>query len=172
MKKTGRRTTRHYATLGIGFVPCCSGWRNREKPELMGLAKIEKWIESKMIWCLEIALTRLEKVEKWLERWFSALRWPYTRLIEVEKQVEIKVIWCFDVALYQSCKSRMKKWFSEDLYLALYVHLSCLWLSLSLSLILPFCLFWVIKGKEKEQNVFLYTSVLLLSVYPCIQHCW
>ena len=62
----------------------------------------------------------------------TSLRWPYTRLVKVEKQEETKMIQCLEVALYQCYESRMKKWFTEDLYLTLCIHLSHLHLSPSL----------------------------------------
>ena len=54
-----------------------------------------------------------------------------------------------------------KKWlgvFPEDPYhLPLCVHLSCHQLSLTQ----PVCTFWVIKGKEKKQIIFLYISIVV-----------
>ena len=68
-----------------------------------------------MTWCFEMALTRLAKVEK---------------------RVEKMMIWCLEmaltkfmkvVALYLSTENKMKKkQFTEDLYLAQCVHLALL----------------------------------------------
>ena len=57
-----RRSTaeelRRCATLGSGLVPDNPRLKGREEPELMRLVKIEKRGESKMMHCLEMALTR------------------------------------------------------------------------------------------------------------------
>ena len=132
--KTNRRATRCYTTLDAGLAPDCPGLRGRESLGCTRLTKAEKWRESKMIRCLEMAPTRLA---------------------QVEKRVETKMIQCFDVALYQSPESKTnKKQFSEDKYLALCVHLSHLRLSFTLS-------FRVIQG-NKRGRLYFYSLALLL----------
>ena len=47
--------------------------------------KSEKQVETKIIWCLEMA---------------------QMKLVKVEKGVEMKMIQCLEMALYQTCESR------------------------------------------------------------------
>ena len=96
-----------------------------------------------MIWCLQMVLMRFAKIKK---------------------QVETKMIPCLHVALYQSLESRTKKRFTQDSYLDLCTSQ----LPSTLSFTLPYCIFWVIKRKEKNPIIFLYNSVVVLP--PCIQH--
>ena len=83
------------------------------------------------------------------------------RIAKLEKRVEIKMIQHLEMIQYQSRKSRAKKRFTEYSYATLWVHLSRLRLS-------PSLYYFVIKGKEKRQIIFLYISVVFL--LPWIQH--
>ena len=77
MKETDRRATRHYATLGTGFVPNCSGLRGREKPELYETCKSREVMRNKD----------------------NSILWDNARLMKAEKQGETKMIQSLEVAL-------------------------------------------------------------------------
>ena len=135
-EKTSRRTTRHYVALGAGLEPDCPGLRGRKKPELYQICKSRE--ESKMMCCLEMALTRLAKIKK---------------------QDETKMIQCLEVTLYQSPKSRTKKkQFTEDSYFTLCIHLSPLQLFLNL----PFCT--LLDNKKEKKNV----DYIFIHWYCCL----
>ena len=83
-------------------------------------------------------------------------------LVKVEKWIEIKTIWCFEVALWKQNKEEVIHW----RFMSCPVCTSQP--SSTLSLTLPFCIFQVVKRKEKKQIIFLYIRVVV--VLPCIQH--
>ena len=82
-KKTSKRVSGCYATLGAGFVPNFPGLRGKEKA--WAVLDLQKQRSEKMIWSLEMSLMRLMKVEKW---------------------VETKMIQALEVGLYQSPKNK------------------------------------------------------------------
>ena len=121
---TVKRTMRHYAALGAGLVPDCLELRGREKPEPMRLMKVEKQGESKMLYCLEMALMKLAKVEKRVEKqWFGALRSPVQDLWK--SRSEKKLRWFH--ALRWPCASLEK---AEQRSSSLKIHISpCVYIS-------------------------------------------
>ena len=106
------------------------------------LRKPEKWGESKMIYCLEMALMRLTKdgplSDLWNQRseeklrWFNALRWPCI------SQTRTK-----------------KKWFTEDSYLTC-VYISAIFESL------PHSTISYISGNKKKKKEADYNFVYQL----------
>ena len=89
------------------------------------------------------------------------LEMALTRLAKVKKQVEAKMIQCLPVVLYQSSESRTKKWFTEDSYLALPVHLSHIRLSPSLH-------HFVTLGNKRKRKEAEFFTLELLSILSYI----
>ena len=79
-------------------------------------------------------------------RCFNALRWPSKSLAKVEN--EVKVVHRRSVQ-----------------FAPVFMQTQ---LSLTLSLTQPIHAFWVIKGKEKKQIIFLYISVVVFLCYTTV----
>ena len=79
----------------LALCQTSQGWELENSLNCTRLMIVEKRVETKMIWCLEMALTRL---------------------VIVKKQAETKIIWCVEMALYQICKCEEReeklRWFN------------------------------------------------------------
>ena len=114
-KKTDRRAAKRYAAMGAGLASDCPCWEVKKNMRCTRLSKAENQGETKIIWCLGMALARLPKVEKQVEtkiiryreimpnwqkhrskeklRRFSVSRWPCTSFAKAERRIRGGSLW-------------------------------------------------------------------------------